>query len=209
MSAVRGSVMWRPLLPLKRRSRVAAPNLGSQTWSLGQERATNVHTDPNFTKTPSTQMTKSKTQSDPKPTPKWQSVAWQKKDQQFARIPSQWRLSQLPPSDVTNYLSVPRECGLLTEKELDITENYDATGLARAIREKKVTCVDVATAFCKVHIPSTNTRETPAYAHTSSFNVTTDTCDAHRPVILTWAQLTKTEGCNCPPTDQLPDRDLL
>jgi amidase len=96
-------------------------------------------------------MSKSKPQSDPKPTPKWQSVAWQKKDQQFARIPNQWRLPQLPPSTVTNFLQVPRECGLLTEKELDITGHCDATALAQAIRERKFTCVDVTTAFCKVH----------------------------------------------------------
>lgn len=102
-------------------------------------------------KHPNSTMSKPKSQSDPKPTPKWQSVAWQKKDQQFARIPSQWRLPQLPPSTVTNYLQVPRECGLLTDKELDITGNYDATALAQAIRERKFTCVDVTTAFCKVH----------------------------------------------------------
>ncbi|KAJ4340556.1 hypothetical protein N0V95_007480 [Ascochyta clinopodiicola] len=94
-------------------------------------------------------MTKSKTQADPSPTPKWQSVSWQKKDQQFACIPSQWRLPQPPPASVTNYLGVPRECGLLTEAELDITENYDATALARAIRERTLTCLGVTTAFCK------------------------------------------------------------
>jgi hypothetical protein len=94
-------------------------------------------------------MSTSKTQSEPKPTPKWQSVSWQKKDQQFARIPAEWRLSRLPSSNITNYLDVPRECGLLTDRELDITENYDATALAQAIRERKLNCVDVTTAFCK------------------------------------------------------------
>ncbi|KAF9695529.1 hypothetical protein EKO04_006663 [Ascochyta lentis] len=94
-------------------------------------------------------MTKSKTQTDPTSTPRWQSVSWQKKDQQSARIPSQWRLPQLPPSSVTNYLSLPRQSGLFTDKELDITENYDATALAEAIRERRLTCVDVTTAFCK------------------------------------------------------------
>lgn len=97
-------------------------------------------------------MAKSNTQTDPKPTPKWQSVSWQKKDQQFASIPSQWRLPQQPPASVTNYLNIPRECGLLTEKELDITENYDATALAQAIKERRLTCVDVTTAFCKVQV---------------------------------------------------------
>ncbi|KAF3043938.1 hypothetical protein E8E11_007936 [Didymella keratinophila] len=94
-------------------------------------------------------MANSKTQTDPKPTPKWQSVSWQKKDKQFASIPSQWRLPQLPPASVTNYLNIPRECGLLTEKEVDITESYDATALAQAIRERRFTCVNVTTAFCK------------------------------------------------------------
>ena len=110
-----------------------------------------LYTDELHLEHPNSTMSKPKSQADPKPTPKWQSVAWQKKDQQFARIPNQWRLPQLPPSTVTNYLHVPRECGLLTEKELDMTENYDATALAQAIREGKFTCVHVTTAFCKVH----------------------------------------------------------
>lgn len=41
----------------------------------------------------------------------------------------------------------------MTEKEVDITENYDATALAQALRERKLTCVDVTTAFCKARIP--------------------------------------------------------
>lgn len=51
-----------------------------------------------------------------------------------------------PPKNVT---AVPRECGLLTPEEIDITENYDAVGLAEAIAAKKLTAVAVATAFSK------------------------------------------------------------
>ncbi|KAK1752265.1 amidase signature domain-containing protein [Echria macrotheca] len=51
-----------------------------------------------------------------------------------------------PPKDVT---SVPRDCGLLAAEELDITEKYDAVGLAEAIASKKLTAVAVATAFAK------------------------------------------------------------
>ena len=40
----------------------------------------------------------------------------------------------------------------MTDREVDITEKYDATALAKAIRERKLTCVDVTTAFCKVAI---------------------------------------------------------
>lgn len=79
-------------------------------------------------------------------------MAWQKKDEQYARIPPEWRLDHLPGPDVTNYLDIPRTCGLLSEKELKITEQYDATGLAEAIRKRELKCVDVAVAFCKVGI---------------------------------------------------------
>ena len=50
------------------------------------------------------------------------------------------------PTDVTG---IPATCGILTEKELSITEDYDATSLADAIANKKLTAVEVAKAFCK------------------------------------------------------------
>jgi|TARA_R110002003_G_scaffold1035_6_gene22098 hypothetical protein len=81
---------------------------------------------------------------------KWQLVAWQKKDEQYARIPQAWRLSRLPPPHVTDYRDIPRTCGLLTHEELNITEKYDASALAEAIRSRNLKCVDVARAFCKV-----------------------------------------------------------
>lgn len=51
-----------------------------------------------------------------------------------------------PPRDVT---SIPRSSGLLTAEELDITEKYDATALAAAIRERNLTSVAVTMAFAK------------------------------------------------------------
>jgi hypothetical protein len=98
-----------------------------------------------------TTMTKSKPQSAPRPAPKWQLVSWQKKDEQYARIPPAWRLQSLPSAKVTNYMDIPRQCGILTKEELEITENYDATALADAIRSRKLKCIDVTRAFCKVH----------------------------------------------------------
>jgi hypothetical protein len=38
----------------------------------------------------------------------------------------------------------------LTHEELNITEKYDASALAEAIRSRNLKCVDVARAFCKV-----------------------------------------------------------
>ncbi|RSL54301.1 hypothetical protein CEP51_014732 [Fusarium floridanum] len=51
-----------------------------------------------------------------------------------------------PPRNVT---SIPKECGLLSPQEIEITEAYDAVGLAAAIASKKLTAVAVATAFAK------------------------------------------------------------
>jgi amidase len=98
-------------------------------------------------------MSKSKTTSQPQ-TPKipakWQLVSWQKKDEQYARIPQEWRLSSLPSSGVTNYIDIPQRCGILSAQELDITEKYDATALANAIKSRELKCLDVTRAFCKV-----------------------------------------------------------
>lgn len=65
-------------------------------------------------------------------------------------IPVELRLPQSvidnAPRDVT---TIPRECGLLTARELHITDDYDATALAEAIANKKLTAVEVATAYSK------------------------------------------------------------
>ncbi|KAH8728130.1 amidase signature domain-containing protein [Phaeosphaeriaceae sp. PMI808] len=79
----------------------------------------------------------------------WQLISRRKKEQQFAKIPHEWHLSDLPPEHVTNYMDIPRKCGLLSKEELNITEEYDATALAKAIRLRKLKCVDVTRAFCK------------------------------------------------------------
>jgi amidase len=66
------------------------------------------------------------------------------------KVPPELRLSpeffSNPPKDVSN---VPATCGILTSAEIDITEKYDAVGLAQAIAARQLTAVQVATAFCK------------------------------------------------------------
>lgn len=51
-----------------------------------------------------------------------------------------------PPLDVTQ---IPRQCGLLTKEELDITENYDLVALTDAIASRRLTSVQVTSAYCK------------------------------------------------------------
>lgn len=82
---------------------------------------------------------------------KWQLVSWQKKDEQASRIPKGWLLSSSPPPDSTNYIEVPRKCGLLNDQELEITEKYDATALALEISNRRLKSFDVVKAFCKVY----------------------------------------------------------
>lgn len=114
----------------------------------------------------------------------WQIVARKKKDEQSTRIPKEWILKSLPSSDVKTYLNIPRECGILSQEEIEITEKYDATGLAEAIRAKKLKSVDVVRAFCKVR---------------------------HRPrqVIKKETWLTRLEGCYRASTYELSDRNPL
>ncbi|KAF1935409.1 general amidase-like protein GmdB [Clathrospora elynae] len=69
----------------------------------------------------------------------------------FAKnVPPELRLSSEfftnPPVNVSQ---VPTISGILNPAEIDITENYDAVGLAEAIAARKLTAVEVATAFCK------------------------------------------------------------
>lgn len=84
----------------------------------------------------------------------WRTLAASKRASVFTKIPKVWLL---PPSQTSQYtetapisvLDVPRTCGILTEKELDITENYDATDLVKMMAERQLTSTEVVTAFCK------------------------------------------------------------
>ncbi|KAI1035234.1 hypothetical protein LB504_006019 [Fusarium proliferatum] len=71
--------------------------------------------------------------------------------EEFGRtVPDEFRLPKSlidnPPKNVTG---IPKTCGILTDQEIDITENYDATALAAAIASRKFTSVAVVTAFAK------------------------------------------------------------
>ncbi|KAH7190854.1 amidase signature domain-containing protein [Fusarium oxysporum] len=59
----------------------------------------------------------------------------------------------LKPEDLAslplNVLPVPRSCGLLTDLELDLTENHDATDLLQMLAKQQVTARALLTAFRK------------------------------------------------------------
>ncbi|KAI4620720.1 uncharacterized protein J4E87_007048 [Alternaria ethzedia] len=86
--------------------------------------------------------------------PDWRTLAASKREFVYAKIPKDWRLPSSQTSQYTedssiSVLDVPRTCGILTEKELDITENYDATDLVKMMAEGQLTSTEVVTAFCK------------------------------------------------------------
>ncbi|KAF6790761.1 amidase [Colletotrichum sojae] len=87
---------------------------------------------------------------DIKGTPEFEAQRAAILDTLWANVPRDLHIPQTiidnPPRDVT---AIPRELGILTPEELDITESYDAVSLAAAIAARKFTAVAVATAFSK------------------------------------------------------------
>jgi len=79
----------------------------------------------------------------------WQSIARRKQQEQINAIPESWRLKTRPAANRNNVLAIPRECGILSSRDIEITENYDATTLVKELASKRLKSVDVVTAFCK------------------------------------------------------------
>ena len=61
----------------------------------------------------------------------------------------EWLLNYPFDKNRLDVLGVPRECGLLNQGELRITEEFDATALLSGLLNGLLKSVDVVTAFCK------------------------------------------------------------
>lgn len=64
-------------------------------------------------------------------------------------LPADSILSSLPPTNLVDVTGVPRACGLLSEWELHITEDYDAVDLVGLLKAQKVTSLALVKAFRK------------------------------------------------------------
>ena len=98
--------------------------------------------------------------------PPYLAIAQRKQAQLNAAIPAEWRLPAnmipagmlSPVESITNVkqyqkvnvMDIPRKCGLLSRKELEITENWDVRGLLTQMADRKLSAEEVARAFCKV-----------------------------------------------------------
>lgn len=102
----------------------------------------------------------------PSSEPAYIEIAQRKQVQLNAGIPAEWKLPahMVPagmlsvPDSITkanqykrvNVMDIPRKSGLLTQKQLDITEKFDVRGLLSQMADGKLSAEEVAAAFCKV-----------------------------------------------------------
>ncbi|KAL4892740.1 amidase signature domain-containing protein [Aspergillus ambiguus] len=84
----------------------------------------------------------------------WSVIVAQKRKQLDLQIPSKWRLSDkfvssLPQDGRLIQADIPRRSGILSDAEIDITENYTAAQILQKLAAGEVTSLAVTTAFCK------------------------------------------------------------
>ncbi|OCF37149.1 amidase [Kwoniella heveanensis BCC8398] len=78
-------------------------------------------------------------------TAKWEDIASAKRAARDALIPEEWRI---PDTAERNVINVPKKCGVLTPKELEITET-EASVLVDRMIGGQLTSYEVTLAFCK------------------------------------------------------------
>ncbi|KAJ5569499.1 Amidase [Penicillium hispanicum] len=85
-------------------------------------------------------------------TESWERLVQQKQAEAAANIPAAWCLppeySTISDTAGTNVLDVPRRCGILSAKQLQITERYDATSLLEKLHCRELSAYEVTQAFC-------------------------------------------------------------
>ncbi|TVY12682.1 putative amidase [Lachnellula arida] len=81
----------------------------------------------------------------------YQTLAAEKKAQQWDKIPKAWRLpTEISIShDASNVMDILRTCGLLNETEASITSDYDATAILGQLKAGEWSVEQVTVAFCK------------------------------------------------------------
>lgn len=84
----------------------------------------------------------------------WRILAARKRKQVDSQIPTAWRLDGALLASVLESgklleADIPRRSGILSEQEIEITEQYSAEQLLRRLAQGGVTSLAVTTAFCK------------------------------------------------------------
>lgn len=92
--------------------------------------------------------------------PGWQARAGEKQKRVQALIPDAWKIPAETTQQLLKYpleksknnlieLDLPRRSGILSTKELRITEGYDVGRLLKALSSGELTALEVTVAFCK------------------------------------------------------------
>jgi len=87
-------------------------------------------------------------------TPDWEALKAAKRQERDCRIPAAWKLpleitSQAHRDNKISAFSLLAQTNILSRRELEITENYDATGLLELLATGAISSLEVTTAFCK------------------------------------------------------------
>lgn len=77
----------------------------------------------------------------------YEEIAAKKQQIRQSLIPKEWLVEKLPDQD--NLMTFPEKCGVLTEKEVKITSQYDSVDLVKEISKGVYTAEEVTIAFCK------------------------------------------------------------
>ena len=84
----------------------------------------------------------------------WKQLIDEKRRSNFEKIPKEWRVSseilaRVESNANANVLSIPTSCGVLTPKEVEITESADATEVLQKLAKGEWSSYEVTLAFCK------------------------------------------------------------
>lgn len=77
----------------------------------------------------------------------WETAAREAREGIERAIPSKWRLQEGQKEGLKDFTQVPVTCGLLSEKDIEITE-LDASSLTRKLASGELSATSVTEAFC-------------------------------------------------------------
>ncbi|OSD03465.1 general amidase [Trametes coccinea BRFM310] len=80
--------------------------------------------------------------------PGWQEAVADKRQRLQGLIPKEWIIPPIP-EDQQNVLDTPKDCGLLTDRELEITNTPDVSVILQKLANAEWSAVEVTTAFSK------------------------------------------------------------
>ncbi|OSX66119.1 hypothetical protein POSPLADRAFT_1052794 [Postia placenta MAD-698-R-SB12] len=78
----------------------------------------------------------------------WKELVADKRRRQQETIPKDWLIG-CPPDTVLDVTAIPEQCGLLSERELQITNTVDVAVLLQKLHSAEWSAVEVTTAFYK------------------------------------------------------------